>query len=440
MLLIPLIALTMRVASVPTANLSYLLIGVYALKGRAQAIQAFTLTWLFLMLNPAIAPSASAASIGRYGVLFAAVVSILIHRPATSSFRSGKSLVRATLLLGAFFIIHSVIISPIIDVSVLKSISWTLVMTTLIAGWSGLSDKQRELLSHQLFICLTGVMVLSLPFLALPAGYTVNGTGFQGIFGHPQGFGLTMAILGAWTAAQILALQRPPWRLIIMASVCAVLVYLSEARTGALAMILGVAIAVITSSVLSGRSAQDLMPGLRSSRVRIVFGLMLLAMILAWPMLVERTEDFMTKRGGSSNVLEAYDMSRGDLIDAMRRNIDENPWQGIGFSMASIPSLTIVTRDPVFGLPTSALIEKGVMPIAVLEEVGVLGFLFVAAWLWVMLRHTARAGAEPLAVFLVILLINMGEATLFSPGGAGLLALILIGWGATSERIESRRQ
>ena len=122
-LLIPLAAIAMRVASGPTANLSYLFIAVYALMGRAQALQALALSWLFSMLNPAIAPQASVTSIGRYGVLIAAAISMIEHKPAASSFRTSKPLVHATLLLGIFFIVHSLLFSSIADVSVLKAIS-----------------------------------------------------------------------------------------------------------------------------------------------------------------------------------------------------------------------------------------------------------------------------------------------------------------------------
>ncbi len=37
-------------------------------------------------------------------------------------------------------------------------------------------------------------------------------------------------------------------------------------------------------------------------------------------------------------------------------------------------------------------------------------------------------GMAPLAVVLTILLMNLGEAVFFSPGGMGMLQLILIGW------------
>src|SRR5213082_2589946 len=105
----------MRLGSETSANVSYLLIAGYALKGRAQALQALALSWLFSMLSPAIAPQASMASIGQYGVLIAAAIATVIHRPAVSSLRTGRPLVKATLLLGSFFVFHSVFFSSMAD-------------------------------------------------------------------------------------------------------------------------------------------------------------------------------------------------------------------------------------------------------------------------------------------------------------------------------------
>ena len=312
-------------------------------------------------------------------------------------------------------------------------------MSTLIAGWSGVSDNRRELLRHQLFLGLIAIMVLSLPLLIMPAGYLATGTGFQGIFSHPQAFGLTMALLGAWAAVRMFALRRPPWSLVLLVSVCLGLVMLSEARTAALALMMGVAIAIVAAPAISGRPILDLLPGLRSQRVHLFIGLLLVGLVLAWPLVADRAETFITKRGAANDLVEAYEISRGGLMEAMWVNIEENPWQGIGFGIASLPELMVVERDPILGLPTSALVEKGVLPLAILEEVGLPGFLFVAVWVWIMLRRCARAGVEPLAVLLVILLLNMGEATLFSPGGVGLIMMILLGWGSTGEPAKRRR-
>ena len=110
----------------------------------------------------------------------------------------------------------------------------------------------------------------------------------------------------------------------------------------------------------------------------------------------------------------------------MFENIKNTPWTGIGFGIASEPAYMEVQRDPVLGLPLSALVEKGVMPIAVVEELGIFGALAIVGWLWVMLRRGARSGVSQFAVLITLLLVNFGESMFFSVGGMGMLLLVLL--------------
>ena len=55
-----------------------------------------------------------------------------------------------------------------------------------------------------------------------------------------------------------------------------------------------------------------------------------------------------------------------------------------------------------------------------------------------LMRRSARGGLVPVTVGLTALLMNMGEATLFSPGGMGLLSLILLGWAFASSQARGR--
>ena len=98
-----------------------------------------------------------------------------------------------------------------------------------------------------------------------------------------------------------------------------------------------------------------------------------------------------------------------------------------------------VVRDPILGLPLSALVEKGVMPVAVVEELGVFGALVVLGWLLVLLRRGARAGVQQFAVLITLVLVNFGESMFFSVGGMGMLLLILLAGAITGEQLMSDR-
>jgi hypothetical protein len=430
----------MRIASTPTASLSYPVIAAYALLGRAQAIQALALSWLFTMLSEGVAPPASGASLGRYAVIAAAALSLLLRiKPGKGSFTVSPP-VFFTMALGVLLIIHSLYFSPMVDVSVLKALSWTVVVATLLSAWSGLNDDARARLERQLFGGLIVLVLVSLPLVFTATGYLRNGTGFQGVLSHPQAFGPTVAFLGGWLAGHLFGSTRPRWRDAALLGLCLVLVVMSEARTAGLALVLGVATSVLVSSSLSGIPVRKLIPGLASRRLHALALIAAMGIALAGPILSDRLGVYFKKRSDSTNLLKAAEASRGGLVDTMAANIEKHPLTGIGFGIASDPSVMKVDRDPVLGLPTGAAIEKGVLPFAVTEELGIPGALLVFAWVWMLARRGARSGVVALSVLAIVLLTNFGESTLFSPGGVGLLPLILLTWAVTGRHHYLRRR
>jgi hypothetical protein len=427
------IAILFREVSAQTAAMSYFIIAGYALLGRAQAIQALALSWFFTTLNPGLAPQVPYLFVLRYLVLGAAAASVLFRSHFLFYFKPKSAMVKAVVFLSTFFVAHSVLFSPIISVSILKAVSWAIAMGTLFAAWAGLASEERNTLSHFLFKCLIAIMITSVPLLLVPQiGYLRNGSGFQGILSHPQAFGPAMALLGAWTASRLFVYKRPPWSYVALALTCMILVVLSEARTAGVAMVAGIGISFGLSPVIAKTPIRKMLPGLISRRGHIVIGMGLIGLIMAVPVLNQVADRFISKGTQASSIVAAYEVSRGALIDRMWENIRAQPFQGIGFGIASNPAYMDVERDPIFHLPVSASVEKGVMPLAVLEETGIFGFIAVTIWIWMLLRKSAYGGAGPLAVTTTALLMNMGESTLFSPGGMGLLSMVLIGWAGAS--------
>lgn len=437
------ILLAMRLGSEATVALAYLGLAAYALIGRGHAIRALALCWLFTMLNPAIAPDGGGASAGRYAVILFAAASVFFHGTVLTGDTSIRRFTLYTILLGLFIVGHSLLLSPIPDVSILKAVSWTLTMATLVSAWSGLPPHVRETVSRQLFRGLVAVLVLSLPLLATSAGYTRNESGFQGILNHPQAFGLTMALLCVWTTTRLFGETQPPWWLLGVAGASFFAILLAETRTAGVAVVLGAGLSLLLAPGFAGRSITRMAPGLLSGRVWAILIIIAVAGLVMAPFIADRMQNFVTKSGRAdvSGFMAAYEQSRGSLMDRMLANIVKHPLTGIGFGISSDPGSMVVDRDPLFGLPTGAAIEKGVVPIAVTEELGIIGAALVACWIWMLLRGGARSGLAPFAVCLTALLLNMGEATFFSPGGFGMLPLILFGWAyASGERPKRRRR
>lgn len=426
-------ALAMRLVSTPTADLSYLLLGLYALLGRTQAIQALALSWLLSMVSPGIAVEATYSTIGRYAVLAGAATSVLLRSGVLQSGRLSR-ITWATLMLGVFICLHAILISPLVDVSLLKAVSWTVACTTLVSAWSSLSPDERRKLEVQVFMGLSILMLISLPLLGTGLGYLRNGTGFQGVLNHPQAFGPTMAVLATWAASRALSSSTPPYALMGLFVLCLVLILLSEARTAGLALLIALLLAAFVLQALTRRRLKSLFPAIKSRRFVISATVALAIASLSAPALFGFIQSYISKHGDVAGLVEVYDRSRGGLMQAMWANVRVHPWTGIGFGIASDPLSMEVQRDPVLGLPVGASIEKGVLPLAVLEELGIPGAVAVLAWLWLLVRRSIRGRRmAPIALLFTALLLNMGEMMLFSPGGMGLLMLVIVGYAASEK-------
>jgi len=87
-----------------------------------------------------------------------------------------------------------------------------------------------------------------------------------------------------------------------------------------------------------------------------------------------------------------------------------------------------------------ATVEKGVMPMAVVEETGFLGARVTYPWLILLMVRAAKGGLVPSIVFWTVLATNIAEANFFSPGGQGMFQLIFATWGCTAPPIPTLRQ
>jgi len=416
-----LIAVLMRFIGGDIAILGYFVLACHAFFGRIQLIQSLALLWFFSFIGGAIAPAVTGASIARYITVGGATISLLLLNYQDRAFKSISLPVLATFLLGAFIFIHSMLFSEVLDVSLLKIILWVSVMVVLLSAWKGLDYLERTRLERQLFGGLVVVMLVSLPLVITKIGYINNGYGFQGILNQSQAFGITMVLLASWLIGRLFETVRYRWLNIILLGICLVLMIMSETRTAGFSLFLaalGVSIIFFFTkfSIKSTMRALAVMPII----IMIGYGMN------------DQLKTFIYKRNNAVNLVEMGVESRSILVIPMIANISENPMSGIGFGVGSRPvDREWIDRENIFGLPTSAAIEKGLMPVAVLEELGVPGLLVVFAWLWMTIRRAHRSGVTPFLVVSTLMFTNLGEAALFSTGGMGLFFLILIAWAAT---------
>ncbi|MFN9370123.1 MAG: O-antigen ligase family protein [Planctomycetia bacterium] len=432
---IPLLATFMRIASPPTATLSYLLIAAYAFMGRRQAVLALYLCCLFNLMNhgfPGRVPSG--AALLRYIVFFSAALSVLFHGRSRQAPRQGFLLLAFTFLLCMLITVHCLAVSPIMDVSLLKSLSFTIVAMTLFAGWSWMDPTERRLTEQMIVGGLMIAAVASIPLIRMSIGYMKNPGLFQGVTVHPNNFGPIMAILAIVMATQCLTL-RPlrPWR-VGMLGVALLMVILSKSRMSLVAFVGGIAIGFLAEMFRGVLAHYKKSPRMVAGRLAAGCLLLLVLVVLRSNSLAAFYDDVIrTGQKDVENIGEAFQKSRGFLIEKLQRNIAENPLTGIGFGIASDSSMWVgIDRDPIFGLPLMYTIEKGVMPLAVLEELGIPLGMLVFLWIAMISIRATRGGIVPLTAYSVAILTNLSESTLFSPGGMGMMILLMAGWAATA--------
>ena len=103
-------------------------------------------------------------------------------------------------------------------------------------------------------------------------------------------------------------------------------------------------------------------------------------------------------------------------------NFKQSPWVGIGFEVGL--GEHFAKNATIFSAP----IEKCFLPVAVLEEVGLIGafafVVFLATFFLSMYRELDVPGIAMMATFLFV---NFGEVMIFSPAGHGGFGWIMVG-------------
>lgn len=120
---------------------------------------------------------------------------------------------------------------------------------------------------------------------------------------------------------------------------------------------------------------------------------------------------------------EALTSSRMFLVEGNMADFWRNPILGMGFQTCSAHK--IAYEEGLISM-FSAPIEKGVLPTMILGETGILGGVTFLLWLMVFVYVCFnRKYICTLCMMGVLLCTNMGEASFFSPGGAGGILWIL---------------
>lgn len=242
---------------------------------------------------------------------------------------------------------------------------------------------------------------------------------YQGTTNHSQALGGLAACLGTFLWCDwIFCIQRKS-RLYLALLICAaIFVYVSQSRTAMATFVVGIGFATLCAK------RRSLIGALwRRKMVSIMIGVGMLGgvAVLAVPSLREKAMSFVVKYNtegkeleiSSESILSSRQFKLNSALDNWRRS----PWIGNGFQVSEEMHYTKVNglKDML-----SAPVEKSTWTHAILEEGGVVGMalflLFVLVVMVQLMRHRAYFTATMFVMFLVS---NLGEFSIFSMSGGG---------------------
>lgn len=253
---------------------------------------------------------------------------------------------------------------------------------------------------------------------------------FCGVTRQSQALAVLGSVSLSWLMADMLFVEKRFAKMhLIMVIIGVFLLYLSRSRAGLFSFMVGI---VMVAIWLPNRVY--LVPSIRRYLKVGISGLLILAIIVgAWAEVssdsisqwIRKVEDV---DNDTRSLSDAVTSSRQGLMESSMRDFWRNPMFGSGFQVAEYTAEQVAQSGSSVIL--SAPIEKGVLPVMVLGETGIVGAIaftiFLISFYTTSVRHRLFVTA---ALFTVLLATNMGEATFFSPGGGGsfVWAICIIG-------------
>ncbi|MDA7733974.1 O-antigen ligase family protein [Candidatus Pelagibacter sp.] len=431
-----LIVILFRFLSPITTELCFVILAGYVLLGKQQIIKGLIITWFINNINPGAGYVSVYASMLKYIIICSSFFSIMLR----FKFQKIDKLITYTFLFCIFLLIHSLNFSFIPMVSILKVLVWTLLILTLLMTWSSMSAYQYEQIQQWILkFCKFFILVSLFIYLFTNIGYLDSGNNFQGVLKHPQAFGVTIALFSVLILGQILFKKKLSLESAIFLLLCFILIILSKTRTAFFATILVMIFSIPLASLFHKRSntKNSLLKNKRFLAVVVImislFGIDKITLNFVDNFINKRTyipkNEMLMIEGDyipGTDIVTNYINSRALLYVPSLNNINKYPLTGIGFGVGSKPEEMTIYYDPILGLPLGAPTEKGLILMMILEELGYFGLLIFLLWVWYLIICSVKNHITYFMIVLIIFILNMGEALLFSPGGPGMIFIIFL--------------
>ncbi len=267
-------------------------------------------------------------------------------------------------------------------------------------------------------------------YVNLTFGSDAGGKLFGGVTNNSQFLGPAVACCFAWVLCDMwLVKKKISWFHILLVLPIPIICYMTRSRISFFTLL--VALFMTTAFCLPRAKVPR--------RVKSTFWAVLImgfAVVLLGAAITEFKHGGITQWLRKTNdvandersLMEAVTESRQGLIAANLADFNRNRLIGTGFQVSYGMKKRLETSSANL---FSATIEKGLLPLMVLGETGLIGavvfLLFLAMFYNTCARRRYTATATLLTVFFAT---NMAESTFFAPsGGGGVLWLMMVGGG-----------
>jgi hypothetical protein len=405
-------------------TLTFIILGLYSLKGSTQIIQAFSIISLLQLINPGIAIISNNSL--KWMVITLPFLWIIVHFFNSPYKNLNKFSLANTHLTFGFFLLPLCLISSYHPtISTLKLLAFMAAGFTILKSFE-LSDSTLNYWQNWFNTLFTFILFGSLCMLLTPYGYFRNGRGFQGIFNHPQVLGVIAGLSSIWFFSQQKSLLK-----YTLGGLSLILVFFSKARIGFILIVASTLLLIVLQTIFDKRIRLN-------SGVKTLMIFLFIIGIPTFLLLEDSTElmrHFFLKRTPQSGLMESFGESRGHLIQKSLDNFFQNPLTGIGLGVNSDFNFNSAQLSNTLDIPLSAPTEKGFMPSAILEELGILGAVLTLGYLIVISLKIPFSNSSNYAwLYFATLSINLGEFVFFSFGGLGLFQWLLIAFCCTLDK------
>ncbi len=408
---------------------------------RGKALIFYLLLPFLTIINPLILPKVgffSAFARGGTLVMSVALLISAIRSPGKQALPFGVMY----LYLAVAFLSSLQGYFPLI--SLLKIVNFLVFILGIHIGTRNLHHRPNDILllratlfAFAILIVLGSLMTLPFPAIAYYTSlasiisnegiqYATNMMGsygrmglFSGLTIHAQFLAPMLACLAGWLLCDMLLIEKRIAKLhAILLALIPVLLFMTRSRAGLLAFV--VMLIMVYFYCLPKTSLPSAIKG-RVAGIMLSF----LVVLLVGGVILEAKDSLISRWIRKSDDLsedtrtlnEAVTESRQGLIEQCLHDYRRAPLLGSGFQVSE--SHREQYEAGIINL-FSASIEKGILPLMVLGETGILGLSVFLIFLWSFWMGCGnKRYIATFTLFVVLLSTNMAEATFFSPGGGG---------------------